>query len=856
MYRNCIYNNKTKTITLFTWTSDGERVKQELDFKPYIYLESKGGADRSIYGTALKRRDFETQWDRYKFVKESGIKRIFENLPPNQQFLIDNYYHCNSDEDFNKFPLKVMFLDIETFSKDGFPDINDPQDVIQLITCYDSLSKEYTTFGLKPYDTSHITDKVVNYIHCKSEESLLKKFIEFWSDDYYDVVSGWNSSGFDIPYLVNRVSTVLNEDWQKRLSPIERIYEKFNKNAKFGEPKSEFVIEGISCVDYMVVYKKIKGTIDPQESYSLSYISEVELGESKLEYDGPLWELATNDWKTFTDYNIKDVELLVKLDEQLKYMDIIRFLSTIGLTTIDKGIITVPVINGAIAVQARKRNQKIPTFVRPKRDHKNPGAFVRDPIVGFGENMVSFDANSLYPSVMISLNLSPETKIGKFEKVDNDYIIHHVSGRQFTFTREKFAEYFKAEKLCKSKADFLFTQKTKGIVPEFLDWLYSRRKEMQKLYKKCKKDLENDKLSEVEKNELDILSKRYDSVQYSYKIALNSCYGYMGNPYAQMGDDDIASSVTLTGQSVIKKSDDLFKESMLERFPNMTDSELQNCIKYGDTDSTYISLKSSNIPLKIDGKLNPDFLELCDHIENKINTGMNMWARKNLGSIDPRFVFKRETICDSAILLKKKYYVLHIINDEGFEVDKFKYKGVSVVKTTMPKKLKPYLKMIIEDMVMNKSRESSNKLFNEAYEIFKSLPIETISRISGINTFDKYTKDCDKFKTAKGMQAHMKAAHYHNILLDELKLNSKYPKLKTGDKIRFVSVKHPNKYGIQVIGYGSKFPKEFEEIFEINYEQMFDELVFKSIKYFYIAVKWVLRKPNENVKIELEDFFS
>jgi len=859
MYRNCVYNNREKCIHLFTWDADGNRVRHDLDFNPYLLVEDKYGAEESIFKTKLRKREFPTDFDRKKFVKESNLKRLFENIPPAQQFLVDNYWTQNTDDDFSKFALKVMFIDIETFSNKGkFPDIKNPEDTINLISCYDTIKNRYVTFGLRPFDTGHIKDKKVKYIHCKSEEELLKTFVKFWEMDYPDVVSGWNSSGFDIPYLVNRIAAVLNEDWQKRLSPIGRIYEKVKKNVKFGEPPFELIIEGVASVDYMVMYQKFK--LDKQESYKLDYIAEVELGEQKLEYEGQLWELAVKDWKTFVDYNIKDVELLVKLDDKLRYMKTLRFLANIGLTNIDKAISTLPIMNGALAVQARKRDQRIPTFIRPLKTGKNPGAYVKDPVVGLSENLVSFDANSLYPSVMISLNLSPETKVGRYEELDDVVNIYHVNGKMYSLQKDKFEQYAIAEQLCMTKANFLFSQKRKGIVPEYLDWLYAERKKMQQAFKDCRKKLEDDSLSKEEILQLTDDMNRFDSVQYAYKINLNSLYGYMGNGYAPMGDDDIASSVTLTGQSVIKKSNDLFVDSVRAKFPEISVDTLEKSIIYNDTDSVYVSLKcvqNKGIPLFKDGELNSEFYDFCDYIEDYLNAGMTTWAASELRSSDPRFVFKREAICDAGMFLKKKYYVLHLVDDEGFKTSKFKYRGVSVVKTTMPKKLKPYLKEIIENMITDKSKVSADRLFNQAYETFKTLENENISRISGINTFDKYADKCDGFGTiAKGMQEHMKAAYFHNTIIESMGIGCKYQKLKQGDKIRYINVKKPNKYGVDVIAYGTNYPEEFRNEFEVDYEVMFEKLMYKNINFFYKAVGWFLRRPTENLRCELLDLLS
>lgn len=277
MYRNCIFNNREKKIFLWTWDSHGNRIRQQWDYNPYLMLEDKGGEFKSIYGTALKKKEFGSSYDRNNFIKDYGKKRIFENLPPYQQYLIDNFWHSCEDEDFSKHPLKVCYVDIEC-PKDGlFPDIDNPENVINLLTCYDNFSKKYTVFGLKAYNPKKSN---VVYHHCKSEHDLLKKFINYFSSDYPDILCGYNSAAFDIPYLINRITFEIGKEWADKLSPIGRIYEKINPTGKFGQPSKEYVIEGISCIDYYVLYQKFN--LEKQESYKLDYIGETELGMNKI----------------------------------------------------------------------------------------------------------------------------------------------------------------------------------------------------------------------------------------------------------------------------------------------------------------------------------------------------------------------------------------------------------------------------------------------------------------------------------------------------------------------------------------------------------------------------------------------
>jgi DNA polymerase elongation subunit (family B) len=251
-----------------------------------------------------------------------------------------------------------------------------------------------------------------------------------------------------------------------------------------------------------------------------------------------------------------------------------------------------------------------------------------------------------------------------------------------------------------------------------------------------------------------------------------------------------------------------------------------------------------------------EFYTLCEDIEDYINNSMTEWARKALRSTDPRFVFKRETICDSGIFIGKKYYVLHVLDDEGTKVDKFKYRGVDVVKTTMPKKVKPYVKKVIEHMIMTQSLKETNDLFNEAYEEFKKLPIADIAKISGMNNYSEYSARCNGINTVKGMPSHLKAAYFHDLIVEQNEWSSKYDKFKTGDKVRMVYVKKPNKYNLDMIGFKGDWLEEFNNIFVVDYEKMFSKIFHAAIERFYEAVGWKLRKPSENLTVELEDLFG
>ena len=856
-YRNVVYNGRNRCVHLFTWDEDGNRVVNTCSFEPYLYLENTTGDKTSIYGTTLQKRKFRDNYSKSLFLRQSGIKRVFENIPPAQQFLIDSYWQENEKPEFNSNPLKICLLDIETYSPDSFPDIETANHVVNVITCYDNVSKKFHTFGLKPY-TGELKDNV-NYIHCKDEREIFLKFIDYIESDHPDILSGWNSEFFDIPYIINRIERILGQDYVNKLSPLGTVYFRTIKG-KFGKEQKRYYIDGVACLDYLDVYKRF--CLKLRESYKLDAIGETELGQRKVEYgDTNLATLADEDWDKFIDYNIQDVNLLVRLEEKLQYFPLLRMLSYVGLTTLEGAMGTIQVINGALCIRARQRGEVISTFVRHGNTGKNPGAYVAEPKSGFKNHIVSFDANSLYPNVMISLNTSPETKVGKIEKTtDSKVIVQHVSGKLFELDHSAFMKFLKTEDCSLSKAGFLFSQKKKGIIPEFLEYYYNKRVEIKKHLYKAKQKLKKLKKNTPEYIDAKYEQERLNTSQMVIKILINSCYGYMGNKNAPIGDDDIASSVTLTGQAVIKYSNELIKEFIKNSIPDITDNELEQCIVYNDTDSSYVSItplvKSGLIEFMDGDNIHKQAYDKIQEIEDYLNEGVEKWAIKSLRTKDSRFVFKRECIADVGVFLQKKRYVMHILDDEGIKENKFKYTGVEVVRTTMPNAIKPYAKEIIETMLSTQSLGKTNDLLNKTYDIFKGLSPQELAFVMGVRGYEDYAARCSDFTTAKGMPIHVKSSYFYNLLLDKLNTGNKYESIGSGDKVRYMYIERPNKYGLDSIGFKYDYPNEFKELFKPDYDKMFEKILYQAIERFYDCVGWKIRKPSENVTVELFDLFG
>ena len=485
-YRNAVYNYKDEVVDLFTWSENGDRIVTSIKCHPYFYYEDNSGSETSIFNTKLKIKEFKNHFDKFKFIKERCLSQIFDNYGPVQQTLIDTYAHHNESDDFAKFPLKTYFIDIEAVGNNGFSLPNDPQEEICVITLYDSLRKKYIVWGLQQYSCN---DKDVNYNFCSSEEELLTKFINYFQKDPPDILSGWNSDRYDIPYIINRVIKILGEEEANNLSPYKRRYSKVFAG-KFGKKEIVHRLDGVSIVDYMDIYKKFCPS--NRESYKLAYIGEVELDESKLDYgDQSLYEFMTNDWNTFVDYNIQDVKLLVKLEENLKYIELLRMLAYMGCTTFESALGTVSVVTGAAAIEARKRNQRLVTKVVDENEFSDfEGGFVAEPVAGHHKSIVSFDANSLYPNTMITLNTSPETKIGKIIEMDTKKIsIRNVDGVVVDFNLKEFGDFLRKEKLSISKSKVLFSQKKKGVLSDMVDKFFKKRIACKHESKKLQKEL-------------------------------------------------------------------------------------------------------------------------------------------------------------------------------------------------------------------------------------------------------------------------------------------------------------------------------------------------------------------------------
>jgi len=572
MLRNIFYDRRRSIIHHWLYDEQGEAIHRKVHFKPYLYIPCVDPKKQDAIGIddkPLTKKEFVSEWERNDYLKTyKGVP--YFNLPPTQQYLLENYYTKDIQE-LTSQPLRTFFFDIEVIS-DEFPDPRDAKYPITSITIFDTKTKKYYVWGIKIYDQYSCKDHLegvepeeIVYNYCVNEKDLLKKLLRFWRANFPDLICGYNSYSFDIPYIVHRIDQVFEKGKGSLLSPVDYIYGQEKEN-KFSQTYMEYTIGGISHLDYMVLYKTF--TPGERESDSLDYVAKEEEVGGKLDYgDTSLQELSVKDWNKFINYNIWDVKILMLIDEKRKYLDIARFSAFSGFCNVDKALGKVAVIGGIIAKQGLINNRII-TTQREGEKETIPGGFVKEPEPGMYDNIMVMDLNSLYPNTIITLNISPETKVGKIIKKDDDiFTVDFCKARKIVdIPKEKFFTLIKEKGWALSAAGVLFSQEKKGLCAEFADDLYQKRKKVKKIMFQYENDLLSMEEGSDEYKKTKHIISQLDTEQYLYKILLNSTYGVLANRFFVLYDLDCAKSITLTGQALIKQSDKIANEYMQDEW--------------------------------------------------------------------------------------------------------------------------------------------------------------------------------------------------------------------------------------------------------------------------------------------------
>jgi len=828
------YTNVTQKFDkmLVRGYEDGERFNQELEFYPTLYVLSKKETEhKTLDGQFVKPiqpglisdcREF------YKKYNEVDGFSIYGMDNYTFQYISDNYSEDEIKYDISK--IKLFTIDIEVASENGFPNVFDCSEELLLITIQDYNTKEIITFGSRDYSGNR---KDFTFIKCEDEVDLFNKFLEFWETSSPDVVTGWNNSLYDIPYIVGRIDRVLGSKEVKRLSPWKNV--RIREVEISGRTNLICDISGITILDYLNLYKKF--TYTNRESYALNHIGEVELGQKKLDHSefDTFKEFYTKNWNKFVDYNILDVELVDKLEEKLKLIELCIMMAYNAKINFDDVFYQVRMWDAITYNYLRKKNIAIPPKVASDKDEKFEGAYVKEPKPGMYDWVVSFDLASLYPSLIMMYNISPETILdNKHPNINIQKVLNK------TVDTESYSEYAICPNGCMYRKDI------RGFFPELIEKMFNDRK----LYKK--KMLEAQiKYEKEPSKKLSNLISEYNNIQQNLKICLNSLYGALGNQYFRYYRLDNAKAVTFSGQTVIK-----WIESKLNTYLNkIIGTKNQDFIIALDTDSNYLNLGPLIKKVFKDKQVSKEkiisFIDtICeDKFQEFINTSFQELSDYT-NAYKNTLYMKREAICDRAIWTKKKRYILNVWDNEGvrYEEPKIKIKGLEAIKSSTPAVCRKMIKDAVPIM-MNQSEDDMIRYIKECKEKFMKFSVEEISFPRSVNNLDVYGSRGEIYK--KGTPMHVRGALLYNYYVRKNKIDHKYPIIQNGEKIKYCALKVPNPIREDVICFIQNFPKELDLDKYVDYTTQFNKSFLEPLKIILDAIGWKTEKT-----VNLANFYA
>ena len=795
----------------------------EIPFRKYAYVKDSNGQHVSLYGDRLKR---VTSFD-----KEDPTLHE-SDIPPMTRFLVDQY----GDSDEASTGHRTMFFDIEVEVTEGFPDVQKAQNPITSIALYDCTTETYFTYCFDPHkriEDYTKGDEVVEFY--ETEYEMLNKFFQKYLEIRPTILSGWNSEFFDIPYLYNRAVRVLGPELANLLSPISQVI--------YSEYKKKHTIAGVSSLDYLQLYRQF--TFTQQSSYRLDYIGEVEVGMKKVEYEGTLNDLYDNDLQTFIDYNIRDVRILVELDKKLDFIEIARGIAHLGHVPYEDINMSSRWLEGAILVYLKKIGVVAPNKPpRPKKfsDDKFTGAYVQEPQAGKHKWVYDLDITSMYPSVIRSLNVSPETKIGKVTGWNEEEFINKSKEKTYTMlnknnkemgkmTKQELQKYFDEASVSISSNGIIYRTDKQGLIPALLEKWFNERVEMRKLVKKFNEQGDTER------------ENYFDRRQHIQKIVLNSLYGVLGLPVFRFYDLDNAEATTTTGQQLIK-----FSKKITNHFYNKELDTNEDYVIYIDTDSIFASavpLVKKRFPNQelTETMMTQRIMEICSEVQDYLNESYNYFAKKFCNVDDHVFDIKQEVVAKTGLFITKKRYGLRIINDAGRKVNKTHVKGLDTIRSNFAVAMKDLLQKVLDDILADVPKEK----IDERISIFKrnmhNLSYEVMANPIGVKGIGKYeVKDSESAFSGykKGTPVHVKSAINYNSLIDYWYEGKKYGKITNGNKIKWVYLKE-NEFGFDTIAYkGYEDPPQVLEMIRnyIDHKKMFEQAMSKKIGMFYKALKW------------------
>ena len=802
----------------------GQRATKVINqFSPTLYISDTTGKSqwRTIDGKPVSPLKFEStrelmDW-RQKHDNIEGFE-IYGYERWMQQWLTE-FFPEETPVDFDLF--NVVFIDIEVSSDEGFPEANKALYPVISITCY--LNDIYYVWGNQEYET---TQPNVIYKKFESESELLHDFVMWFRSSECDIVTGWNTRFFDLPYLYNRISRIIDEKFCLKLSPWNRVYKtNFQLGGQFLD---EVTIEGVNALDYLEIYKRF--TYSAQESYRLDNIAHVELGEGKLSFDeySNLYTLHKRDYKKFIDYNIRDVELVVRMDDKNRFLENAVILTNSMKCNPNACFSQMQMWDNKLYDYLWRK--KIVTPMRKSFEKESSlgtveGAYVKDPHVGMHDWVMSFDLNSLYPHLIMQYNISPETKIG-------------MTPTPPTVQAMLDREYEVPEGCTVTPNGAMFRTDKQGFLPEILQMFYNDR------VKYKKKMLETQQLYENDKDP--VLLKQisyYHNMQMARKISLNSAYGAIGNEYFRYYDRDIAEAITMSGQLSVRTAEN----SINKTIQTMLNSETDFIIA-ADTDSIYVNCGPlvektyEEVPFDVEKKVVVEYLDkvgsgpfqqVLDKAYHELYEYTNAFENK--------MVMKREGISDRGVWTAKKRYILNVWNNEGvqYEKPKLKVMGLESVRSSTPELCRDKLKEAYL-LIMTKTEADLQKFNKEFRETFNQEPLENIAFPRSVKGLEKYGSRREIYK--QGCPMHVRGSLLYNHYLKEKKLDKTFAKIQEGEKIKFVYLSLPNPIHENVIAMVDGLPEGFGLDKYVDRNIMYEKTFRKPLEELVEKIGWNLEE--------------
>jgi DNA polymerase elongation subunit (family B) len=852
-YQNIAYQKHKNLVSVW----DDKNGLMQFPFKKYAYKKNAHGKYVALDGSKL---DKVHAWD------DTDIQRghIYESdINPETRTLIDLYFETDDPSTGHR----ELFIDIEVSTEGGFSTAEEAWQPLTSIALHDRVGQKSIAIiidplnNLKPYTDTNMVLEVV-----QTEYELISRFLTHWIEIRPTIVTGWNIDFFDIPYLYNRISKVAGKQYADSLSPINEVI--------YLQHRNRYRIMGVSCLDYMALYKLF--TYSEESSYSLEAISQKELGKGKVEYEGTLDHLYKTDPEKFVEYNVNDVTLVLELDDKLKFLSLARGICHKGHVPYEDVYFTTRYLDGACVTYMKRLGIVAPNrrlkdhSIESEEDSSNDfaGAFVKDPIPGLYEWVFDEDMASLYPSIIRTLNISPETKVGRVENWDevkkdfweDGYTSANAKiksgAKHVLIPMMEFRQWLLDNKFTVSSIGVVYDYSKGGLIPSILETWMGEREEYRGLAKKYGKEGNAE------------MSKFFDSRQHTMKIVNNSLYGALGAPGFRFHDLDNAESITLTGQQVIRHA--MMKGN--EWFTKQTGVDKEYVI-YVDTDSNYFSAKPiiDLMETKLGKSLSREekidiTYKTSQVVEKYINDSWDGFCKHFLNS-DTHFLnIKQEYVSESGLWIAKKRYAQKIITEKGVSIAqitngakewKLDVKGMDVVRSNFPKAFREFMSGILIDILNISEKKKIDDKVLAFREEMKLKPMFDIMFPTGVKELKKYKTKKEKGQMfgdrVKGTPVHAKSALNYNDLMEYYKITASQP-IMDGEKIKWTYLKQ-NPFGLESCAVkGFEDPKEILKFITqyIDYEKIFTASLENKLGDFYSALNWGGIPKNSNTN----EFFS